>query len=167
MPIDANGHAPCPPRPADHADRLQRVAGAAPTTRLSDQIRYRFAFDDPTRVRYYSLDRWLAPPPSLLSQRLASGIAADGQLHVRLLDFEQIFDAPRTARVIMRFRASLKADGIGTTEQEFRLSHLCPTPDAKGAVTAFAVLVDDSVDKIRDWVGRQRAFSSGPFRTAP
>lgn len=140
------------------------VAVSAPEWLMDDQIHYRLAYDDPTRVRFYNLDRWLASPPSLLAQYLSSGMTGGIRMHVRLLDFEQIFDTPNTAHVLMRFRATIRPPGDTSEshERRFQLSRACTTPDARGAVTAFALMVGDAEGQLRAWhAGQPRAYAPG------
>lgn len=120
-----------------------------------NRIHYRLLYAEPTRVRFYSLDRWLAPPSELLEQRLkSSGIPPKYPLTVRLLDFEQQFEAPQKAKVLMRLSVEAytadRQDLISS--QEFRLEQSCPTPDAKGAINTLARLSEKSVDRIRSWL---------------
>ncbi len=49
-----------------------KVVVEAPEWLQDERIRYRLLYNEPTRVRFYTRDRWLAPPPSLLTQRLTA-----------------------------------------------------------------------------------------------
>ncbi len=131
------------------------VAVDAPEWLQSESIRYRLMYADPTHVRFYSLDRWVAPPSSLLAQRLSLASGDGGwKLKIRLLEFEQVFDNPENARVIMAFRAvayrpgSMEAAG----EKVFRFSRPTPSPDAKGAVTAYAALIGNVAKELSLWL---------------
>lgn len=152
-----------PPAPALHDFGPAAAASSGPGARMSvdapdwlmsEQIHYRLAFDDPTRVRYYNLDRWLAPPPVLLAQYLSIPAGDDLQVTVRLLDFEQVFDSATSARAVMRFRVSVAVSGDERAGRatEFRLSRPCLTADAKGAVTAFALLVAEARTRLAAWL---------------
>ncbi len=76
----------------------------APTWLWDNRIRYRLLYASPTRVGFYALDLWIAPPPELFEQLLiSSGKTRNYSLNIRLQDFEQQFDAPDRARVVLRF----------------------------------------------------------------
>jgi len=127
----------------------------APEWLQNDRIHYRLLYSDPTRVRSYALDRWLAPPPMLLAQRLTAGSAAGGcQLRIQLRAFEQLFDRPQSARVVMRFFARVQTPGTGwpVYRKAFRLSRSTTSADAAGAVSGFALLVNDAGHRLRTWL---------------
>lgn len=126
----------------------------APEWLRDEGIRYRLRYSDPTRIRFYARDRWLAPPPALLAQRLSVSAGGRGyRLRIRLLDFEQVFDEPRSARTVLNFQATaLAADGGEiVAARMFRLSRATPSPDAAGAVAAFSALVDEAVGLLEHW----------------
>ncbi|MFZ2407812.1 MAG: hypothetical protein WAW41_21995, partial [Methylobacter sp.] len=53
------------PAPAEiHQDKAS-VSVNAPTWLWDNRIRYRLLFASPSQVRFYGLDRWIAPPPEL------------------------------------------------------------------------------------------------------
>jgi len=137
--------------PADKA----RISVAAPKWLGDNRIRYRLLYAAPTQVRFYSLDRWIAPPPELFEQQLA----ADGNLrpyplHIRLLDFEQQFDTPDQARALLRFYVEAYEHDTKKliAAQEISLEKVTQTADAAGAVNAFADLTRQAGDKIRAWL---------------
>lgn len=143
--------------PAGNVTDPVPVSVSAPKWLWDNRIRYRLLYAAPTQVRFYTLDRWIAPPPELFEQQLA----ADGKvkaypLRIRLLDFEQQFDAPNKARALLRFyveayeRDSKKV--IAT--REISLEKITQTADAAGAVSAFAELARQAGDKIRDWLSQ-------------
>ena len=125
----------------------------APTWLWDNRIRYRLLFASPSQVRFYGLDRWIASPPELLEQ-FFSGKALDYSLIIRLQDFEQQFDAPDRARVVMRFSVEAYAadnkQKLGT--QEFYLQQPTKTPDAAGAISGFIGLTQQAGEKIRQWL---------------
>jgi len=127
----------------------------APTWLWDNRIRYRLLFASPSQVRFYGLDRWIASPPELLEQLLTfSGKAQDYALIIRLQDFEQQFDAPDRARVVLRFSVDAYAadntQKIGT--QEFHLEQVTKTPDAAGAISGFTDLTQQATGKIQGWL---------------
>lgn len=159
--------APKQPQPALHdfgAPYFGHVSGTsarsavtvtAPKWLRDNRIRYRLLYAAPTRVRFYALDRWIAPPPELFEQHLIAGIKPlEYLLRIRLMDFEQQFEAPDRARVVMRFYLEAYAPGskrlLGA--HEFHLQQATQTPDAAGAVTAFAELVRQAESGIQDWL---------------
>ncbi len=156
-----------PPSPALHDfGSVEKVAAGentpwstvtvdAPEWLQSESIRYRLLYADPTHVRFYSQDRWIAPPPSLLAQRLSlGGGGGDWRLKIRLLEFEQVFEGPQSARLIMVFRAIANRSGSeeAAAEKVFRFSRPTPEPDAKGAVSASADLVEKAANELRIWL---------------
>lgn len=127
----------------------------APTWLWEDRIRYRLLYASPTRVGFYALDLWVAPPPELLEQFLiSSGKTRNYSLIIWLQDFEQQFDAPDKARVVLRFFVEAYSDEnrrkIGT--QEFYLERPTTTSNAAGAVNGFANLTRQAADKIQVWL---------------
>lgn len=127
----------------------------APSWLWDNRIRYRLLFSEASQVRFYGLDRWIASPPELLEQLLlSSGKAEDYALIIRLQDFEQQFDAPDRARVVLRFTVDAYAadnkQKIGT--QEFYLQQPTKTPDAAGAISSFSDLTQQAGERIRNWL---------------
>jgi cholesterol transport system auxiliary component len=159
--------APKQPQPALHdfgAPYFQYENGAiakpvvtvtAPKWLRDNRIRYRLLYTAPTRVRFYALDRWIAPPSELFEQHLIAGAKPlDYLLSIRLMDFEQQFEASDRARVVMRFYLEAYAPDskrlLGA--HEFYLQQATQTPDAAGAVTAFAELAQQAESRIQDWL---------------
>jgi cholesterol transport system auxiliary component len=127
----------------------------APTWLWDNRIRYRQLYASSTRVGFYALDLWIAPPPELFEQLLiAYGNTRNYSLVIRLQDFEQQFDAPDRARVVLRFSVDAYSDNnhqkVGT--QAFYLERPAATPDAAGAVNGFATLTRQATDKIQSWL---------------
>jgi len=131
------------------------VSVNAPTWLWDNRIRYRLLYSSPSQVRFYGLDRWIASPPEMFEQLLNfSGKARDYVLIIRLQDFEQQFDAPDRARVVLRFSVEAYSDNnkqkSGT--QEFYLQQPTKTPDAAGAIIGFIDLAHKATERIQDWV---------------
>ena len=127
----------------------------APVWLWDDRIRYRLLYADPTHVRFYSRDRWIAPPPALLERHLSSdGKPQDYSLHIRLLDFEQQFDVPEKAWVILNFHIEAHSlDGSqSVNEREFRLKQVVATANAAGAVDSLAKLTFQAATEIQGWL---------------
>lgn len=123
----------------------------APKWLRDTHIHYRLLYDSPTQVRYYTLDRWIAPPAELFQQQLvSSGKLSNSLLTIRLLDFEQRFDKPDRSRVVLRF--SVEAATGNTAAQVIYLEQTTVTPNAAGAVKGFADITRQAADRIRDWL---------------
>ncbi|WP_333874777.1 ABC-type transport auxiliary lipoprotein family protein [Methylobacter sp.] len=126
----------------------------APTWLWDNRIRYRLLFASPSQVRFYGLDRWIASPPEMFEQLLAfNGKAQDYALIIRLQDFEQQFDAPDRARVVLRFSVEAYSDNkqkIGM--QEFYMQQSTKTPDAAGAIAGFIDLAHKANERVHDWL---------------
>lgn len=145
-----------PPRPEEEAGKVAvaLVNVDAPAWLRDDRLHYRLLHADPTLVRFYARDAWLAPPPALLAQRLRA--AMDGsryRLRLTLTDFEQVFDSPASAHIVLNFRASAESpDGKSAAERLFQYTHPCPSANAKGAVDAYAAAVEEAVREVRQWL---------------
>jgi cholesterol transport system auxiliary component len=127
----------------------------APTWLWDNRIRYRLLFSSSSQVRFYGLDRWIASPPELFEQLLSSSDKAQNYaLIIRLQDFEQQFDAPDRARVVLRFSVEAHSTGNGqaVATQEFHLEQVTKTPDAAGAISGFTDLTQLAAGKIQDWL---------------
>jgi len=127
----------------------------APTWLWDNRIRYRLLFASPSQVRFYGLDRWIASPPEMFEQLLhLSGKARDYALIIRLQDFEQQFDAPDRARVVLRFSVEAYSDNDKqkVATQEFYLQQPTKTPDAAGAIIGFIDLVHKATERVQDWI---------------
>jgi cholesterol transport system auxiliary component len=135
-------------------------------------IVYRLAYDDPARLRTYAQSRWEAPPAALLSQRLRGrfvaatqrgvitgddGARADYMIRVELEDFSQIFSAPGASRVAVRARASMVAvrQRRLVAQRVFSFERPAPSPDARGAVAAFADASDELSQGLLEWASGQ------------
>jgi cholesterol transport system auxiliary component len=142
-----------PPAPISHRDQPVISVGA-PKWLFDSRIRYRLVYAEPSLIRFYALDRWLAPPPELLEQFLAASDLPDHKpVQIYLQEFEQQFSAPDQAKVVMRFRLSVpSAAGQPEKSQEFRLQQVCPSANAKGAISAFTVLAQQATVTIKQWL---------------
>ena len=131
------------------------IAVDAPTWLWDNRIRYRPLYASPTRVGFYALDLWIASPPELFEQLLISSEKIRNySLIIWLQDFEQQFDAPDKARVLMRFTVEAYANDdnkkVGT--KEFYLERPTTTPDAAGAISGFENLTRQAADRIQIWL---------------
>jgi cholesterol transport system auxiliary component len=118
-------------------------------------IQYRLLYAEPTRLRCYSLDQWIAPPSELFKQQLQTSVIATKQrLHIQLLTFEQQFDSPKQARVVLTMVVDAyppHSDQLKAT-QTFQLQQATTSPDAAGAVAGFTQLTRQASDKIQRWL---------------
>jgi cholesterol transport system auxiliary component len=106
-------------------------------------------------VGFYALDLWIASPPELFEQLLiSSGKIRNYSLNIWLQDFEQQFDAPDRARVVLGFSGDAYSGDTNKKAgtQEFYLERSAATPDAAGAVNGFANLTRQAVDRIQVWL---------------
>lgn len=127
----------------------------APTWLWDNRIRYRLLYSSPSQVKFYGLDRWIASPPELFAQLLGfSAKTQDYALIIRLEDFEQQFDAPDQARVVLRFFAEAYSaknkQKLGS--QEFYLRQSTKTPDAAGAISGFIDLTRLAKERVEGWL---------------
>ncbi|WP_024300277.1 ABC-type transport auxiliary lipoprotein family protein [Methylomicrobium lacus] len=142
------------------ASGLQQSASAeikvsAPRWLSDNRIRYRLLYDQPTRVRFYNLDQWIAPPPELLKLHFAAGrLDPNYSLVIQLLNFEQQFETPGSASVLLRFSADAFAvggkDKLGA--QEFVIRSGKVGPDAQGAVRGFAESAGQASQQVQAWL---------------
>ncbi|MGZ5007225.1 MAG: ABC-type transport auxiliary lipoprotein family protein [Methylobacter sp.] len=129
------------------------VSVNAPTWLWDNRIRYRLLFSSPSQIRFYGLDRWVASPPELFEQLLAfDGKVQDYVVVVRLEDFEQQFDAPDKARVVLRFSAEAYFDNNRIGTQTFYLQQPTKTADAAGAIAGFIDVTHQAGGKVQNWL---------------
>ena len=126
----------------------------APEWLQDSALHYRLLYANPTEIRAYTRDSWVAPPPELLANRLNGGPRAGSRrLTVKLRSFEQVFDRPGHSRVVMAFHASLTPtqDGAPIAERDFRFESPTSTADAPGALSQFPVLIEKAMAALREW----------------
>jgi cholesterol transport system auxiliary component len=127
----------------------------SPAWLANECIQFRLLYSEPTRLRCYSLDQWIAPPSELFKQQLqTSAIATKQRLQIQLLNFEQQFDSPKQARVVLTIVVNAyqpQSDRLIAT-QIFKLEQATASPDAAGAVLGFAQLTRLATDKIQHWL---------------
>ena len=140
---------------SDNSTQTAQITVDAPKWVNDNRLHYRLLYADPTQVRSYALDRWIAPPPELLEQLLNnSGKHWPVSVSINLQVFEQQFTAPNKAKVVIHFSAATTPDDNHhqTARRNFSLELPCPTADANGAVTGFNSLTQQVVDKIQSWL---------------
>jgi cholesterol transport system auxiliary component len=127
----------------------------APKWLVDNRIHYRLLYASPTQVRFYALDRWIAPPPELFEQLLNSSAKHRAiPFTIGLQVFEQQFVSSSQAQVLMHFSVTTDPDAKNhqSIKQDFHLQLPCSSPDAKGAVTGFTRLSRQAVDKVQAWL---------------
>ena len=138
-----------------HGPSPTEITVKAPKWLNDNRIRYRLLYDEPTRVRFYTLDLWIAPPPELLKQRLAAApLSARYSLDIELTNFEQQFDTLGSASVVLRFSATAYSAGDKNKrdQRKFAIRSTKVAPNAKGAVNGFAALADQASRQIAIWL---------------
>lgn len=146
--------------------RLLLTSVQAPVWLDTTEIHYRLLYNDPTWLRAYAQNRWIAPPAALLEQRWREILMGFGpnkrtgdnatsiyQLDIVVDRFEQVFDSPGSAYAIIGLRAVLMQPGqIGPiAERKFTARRTCP-PQAQGAINALASLADNTLEDVLQWV---------------
>ncbi|MGJ0486880.1 MAG: ABC-type transport auxiliary lipoprotein family protein [Methylomicrobium sp.] len=127
----------------------------APKWLNDNRIRYRLLYAQPTRVRFYNLDQWVAPPPELLKLHLATAnLDPSYSVVVHLLNFEQQFEEPGSAFVLLQFRAEVFSAGNKKIldSREFVLRSGKVSSDAEGAVEGFAESAAQASQQIQAWL---------------
>ena len=135
---------------------------SAPAWLDGSTIYYRLIFSDPTQLRAYADNRWLAPPAELLQARLqaafAGGRAGGYRLHVNLLDFEQEFDSAQSAHVSVRAVAELQSLASGATVARHLFAVSVPAaPDVQGAVQGASRAANELLVQLVQWTQAQLA----------
>ena len=141
---------------------------SAPEWLQTTNIQYRLLYDDPTQLRAYAFHQWLAPPSELLEQRWREQRATHGnitktslgflvyQLQVELNRFEQIFNSPDSANVVIRARAMVMgADHAQPIVERLFTAQRESAPDVQGAIEGLASLADTLITDIRQWATQQ------------
>lgn len=140
----------------------------APAWLNGDAIWYRFLNRDPTRLRAYAENRWIAPPPGLeaeaVRERLPAAVRPRYRLQLRVERFEQDFFGLTRADVVVRVRAVLlDPGGVVTAERIFALSAPA-APDVGGAADGLSALGERAAQEISAWAAQcTRSGGSTPL----
>jgi uncharacterized lipoprotein YmbA len=131
------------------------------------EMRYRLAYQDASRVLWYTESRWAAAPSRLLarrfSQRLQQDRAAPCSVNITVEAFEQIFDSPRQSRGLVRLQAGLMGTGQKTPLTFLaETDHLASSADARGGVAALTTAADAAFAQVIDWAGKQPSCQAQP-----
>lgn len=167
-----------PPRAAAAGPRIAAALVlpevSAPAWLSGNGIVYRLNYENAARANAYTMSRWTAPPPALLTQRVRNrfaaaavngivtgidGVRADYMLRVELDDFSQSFDTAAASRVTLRARASLisLSSRVLVAQREFLMEQAAPTPDAAGGVQALSDASEAFVDSLLKWTEERLA----------
>jgi cholesterol transport system auxiliary component len=147
---------------------------SAPAWLDNPAIVYRLAYADASRAQAYAQSQWVAPPASLLSQRLRerlflvlhSGVAQVGGiqpasaclLQVELDEFSQVFDTPQTSHALLRARATLTDSNRNelVAQRVFEVEQPAPSPDASGGAHGLRDAVDQFITELLQWMDQQQ-----------
>ena len=148
---------------------------SAPAWMEGTAMYYRLAYQNAAVPQPYAESEWVMSPAALLTQRLRSSAAVDGdggarlvgvhtpavyRLRSELLEFEQIFDAPDRSHGVLRLRATLEGEGVWA-QRTFAIERPAPTPNAAGGVTALTECSNELARLLEGWV------SANPSRSPP
>ncbi|HEY7987135.1 MAG TPA: hypothetical protein VIE17_09465 [Methylophilaceae bacterium] len=126
------------------------------------EMRYRLAYQNPTRVFAFNESRWSMLPADLIAQRIQNRWApssdAKCNLNITLDTFDQVFDGPSTSRGLIQLHAELVN---GNSHNSPRVSTVIkaekpsPSADAKGGVVALTEASDEAIAELKAWVDKQ------------
>jgi hypothetical protein len=133
------------------------------------EMRYRLAYQDPSRVFAFNESRWAILPADLLAQRIQSSwvFSNDAQcsLNITLDVFDQVFDSATTSRGVVQLHAELvnianrNAPRLSTVVKVEKSS---ASADAKGGVTALMAATDEAIAGLQKWTETQKCGESTP-----
>lgn len=138
-----------------HGNLILRLAqvSAAPWL-LQDQIYYRLAYHDASRIAPYAEARWVSPAPRMLEALAAEALdrtrawkavigpgddaVADVTLRLQVLELAQEFTSPSQSYGVLRARATLSdaRSRAVIAQHAFAYRVEAPTADAPGGVEA-------------------------------
>jgi len=151
---------------------------SAPAWMEGTAMYYRLAYQNAAVPQPYAESEWVMSPAALLTQRLRSSAAVDGdggarlvgvhtpavyRLRSELLEFEQIFDAPDRSHGVLRLRATLEGEGVWA-QRTFAIERPAPTPNAAGGVTALIECSNELAKLLEGWVSANRSGSPPSVR---
>ncbi len=151
-------------QPGTHAVLVVQVN--SPAWLNSTAILYREQFADPTELHPYANGRWAASPAELLEERVKSTLTINGDrlaafsgrdLHYRLAitleSFEQSFQQPRQAQVLLRLRALLiEPTTRRVIDQHVLVLNKPCAPDMNGAIEGLSSLANTGTQELVDWL---------------
>lgn len=125
------------------------------------EMRYRLAYQNPTRVFAYTESRWVAPPDRLISkrigQRLRSTPSAQCLLYISLEIFDQVFDSSDSSEGVVQLHATLSA---GRSKPPFAQTRVekkitSKSADARGGAEALTSATDEAISSVFDWANNE------------
>ena len=131
------------------------VRVSAPDWLTDTRLYYRQLFLQPTVLKAYSRDRWIAAPAELLTQRLRLLESTRAlYIRVRLIDFEQRFHTENKAESLFSFaiKAFLRKDNRLLGQRLFVYRQENETADATGAIRSFSELSENAADDVGIWL---------------
>ncbi|HET7687014.1 MAG TPA: ABC-type transport auxiliary lipoprotein family protein [Candidatus Macondimonas sp.] len=162
-----------PPTPIA-LEEIPVVAVESPPWLSESALRYRQAGSDPTALRRYPDDYWVAPPRELVLDRLQQYLLASRhiavrpnspryRLEVRLLRFEQEQHGLRSEAIVSlqallldpRNRRQFASPAI-----EARVAS--PSPGAAGAVRGLGQATDQAIVELMGWLASVQAQNPAP-----
>ena len=123
-------------------------------------IDYRLLYNEPARLREYSLARWAGPPSQLIQQRLvqqldmhsAGQASARCLLRVELSEFAHWFDSPERSRGVLRAKVLLLDKArVMLAEREISIDKSAASPDSRGGVSALLATVEQLSSDLLIW----------------
>ena len=131
----------------------QLINVGAPTWLWDNRIRYRLLYQIPSQVRFYGLDHWIATPPELFEHFLITNpVSFDYTLLIQLQNFEQQFESPQQARVVLNFSVdAYRPDQKQTVASKNFALTLTSSPDAQGAIQGFKTLAQQAAEQLHQW----------------
>ena len=139
----------------------------APRALDSDAILYRMSYIDPRQTASYAHSHWTMAPAQLLTQRLRSALAAQGEvvsgneaasaplLTVELDQFEQDFDSEDQSHGAVTARATLARGGTVFAQRTFTARAPARMSTAAGGVGALSAASDELIAQLIAWLGMQ------------
>lgn len=143
---------------------LRSVEVQAPSWLASPAMQYRLAYTAGARREAYAESRWVAPPAELLELSLKRRMLADEaraqavgcRLHVELIEFVQVFDAPGASRALLEIRATLLAPRGDILLARRAFSQSSPAGmDARAGAAAFAAALPVLADEVVTWLAER------------
>lgn len=146
----------------------------------STAMLYRLAYADGQQLRPYAESRWAMAPALLVDQRLRNLLSqnrpvvseSEGQaqlnnatalpwgLRMELLEFGQVFTAPKASAGVVRLRATvveLNPDGEKfLAQRQFSVQRDAASADAPGGVRALTAATDAVAQELDQWLGTLR-----------
>lgn len=149
---------------------LQIAAVKAPYWLNTSRMYYQLAYAESNRIAAYSESRWLVSPSAMMQKLLLESISARGGwhavvgpgslvkadyvLHVRLLQFRQVFKSRDDSAGVIEARASLETADAGklVAQRDFHLQAKAPTADAPGGVDALNRASHQFLKALTQWL---------------